>query len=192
MAGGRLSPDREMGSLNYCTKCGRPLVFEIPAGDDRRRYVCRACGTVHYTNPKMVLGTIPVFDDRVLLCRRAIEPRRGLWTLPAGFMEDGETVEEGAKRETMEEAGASLENLSPFALFSLPFVSQVYLMFRAALAAPDFAAGPESLEAALFSEADIPWDKIAFPVIEDTLRLFFADRKKGVFSFHTETITASL
>ncbi len=174
--------------MKYCMKCGNDLTVRVPDGDDRRRYVCRACGTVHYSNPKMVVGTIPVFEDRILLCKRAIEPRCGLWTLPAGFMENEETLEEGARRETREEAGAELNGLSPFALFSLPFVSQVYLMFRAWLSSPSFAAGHESLEVKLVSEEDIPWEEIAFPVIEETLRRFLADRKTGAFGFHSGTI----
>jgi len=174
--------------MKYCMKCGNELTVRVPDGDDRSRYVCQACGTVHYSNPKMVVGTIPVYQDRILICRRAIEPRYGLWTLPAGFMENEETVEAGAKRETLEEAGAELDTLAPFAMFSLPFVSQVYLMFRARLSAPNFAAGHESLEVALVPESDIPWDEIAFPVIEETLRLFFADRQKGTFGFHSGMI----
>jgi len=169
-------------------KCGSALNRRVPAGDDRLRHVCDACGTIHYSNPKMVVGTIPVYEGRILLCRRAIEPRYGLWTLPAGFMENEETVEEGARRETREEAGAELERLSPFALFSLPFVSQVYLMFRAELAGPAFSAGHESLETRLVAEAGIPWGEFAFPVIEKTLRLFLADRKTGSFAFHTGSI----
>ncbi|MCF8050165.1 MAG: NUDIX hydrolase [Desulfobacterales bacterium] len=174
--------------MNFCVKCGKKLVVRVPDGDDRNRYVCGACGTVHYSNPKMVVGAIPEYEDRILLCRRAIEPRWGLWTLPAGFMENEESVEEGAKRETLEEAGAELNGLSPFAMFSLPFVSQVYLMFRARLLTPHFAAGHESLDVKLVSEAEIPWDEIAFPVIEETLRLFLADRKKGAFGFHSGII----
>ncbi|MGD8369349.1 MAG: NUDIX hydrolase [Desulfobacterales bacterium] len=178
--------------MNFCMKCGEPVSVLIPDGDDRPRHVCQACGTVHYRNPKMVVGTIPVHDDRILLCRRAIEPRYGRWTLPAGFMENQETVEAGARRETMEEAGAELENLAPFALFSLPFVSQVYLMFRARLLAPVFDPGPESLEVKMVSEDGIPWEEIAFPVIEKTLRLFVADRKTGRYGFHTGTISRRL
>jgi len=169
-------------------KCGKEVVLAVPDGDDRSRHICRVCGTVHYSNPKMVVGTIPVHEDRILICRRAIEPSYGLWTLPAGFMENEETIEAGAKRETLEEAGAELKGLSPFAMFSLPFVSQVYLMFRARLFTPHFAAGHESIEVKLVSEADIPWDEIAFPVIEETLRLFLADRKNGAFGFHSGTI----
>jgi ADP-ribose pyrophosphatase YjhB (NUDIX family) len=170
-------------------KCGNEVIVRVPDGDDRSRYVCQSCGTVHYSNPKMVVGTIPVLEDRILICRRAIEPRYGLWTLPAGFLENEETVEEGAKRETMEEAGAEINGLLPFAMFSLPFVSQVYLMFRARLFAPTFAAGHESLEVMLVTEQDMPWEQIAFPVIEEILRLFFSDRKNGVFGFHSGTIT---
>ncbi len=175
--------------MNFCTQCGQPLSLLIPDGDDRPRHVCQACGTVHYLNPKMVVGTIPVYEDRILLCRRAIEPRYGLWTLPAGFMENHETVEEGARRETLEEAGAELEHLAPFGLFSLPFVSQVYLMFRARLPAPNFDPGHESLEVKMVSEEGIPWEEIAFPVIEKTLRLFLSDRQKGRFGFHTGSIS---
>ena len=186
---------REKGknnSMNYCTKCGRPLSLLTPEGDDRLRHVCESCGTVHYTNPKMVVGAIPVHGDRILFCRQAIEPRYGFWTLPAGFMENKETLEEGARRETREEAGAELKNLAPFALFSLPFVSQVYLMFRAALAEPVFDPGYESLEVKMLSAAEIPWDEIAFPVMEKTLRLFLADRKNGSFSFHIGTVSRRL
>lgn len=175
--------------MKYCMKCGNEVTVRVPDGDDRSRYVCQSCGTVHYSNPKMVVGTIPVFEDRILICRRAIEPRYSLWTLPAGFLENEETVEEGAKRETMEEAGAEINGLFPFAIFSLPFVSQVYLMYRARLFAPNFAAGHESLEVKLVTEQDMPWEQIAFPVIEETLRLFFSDRKNGVFGFHAGTIT---
>jgi ADP-ribose pyrophosphatase YjhB (NUDIX family) len=175
--------------MNFCMKCGRPLSIRTPDGDERPRHVCEACGTIHYRNPKVVVGAIPVFENRILFCRRAIEPRYGSWTLPAGFMENEETVEEGARRETREEAGAELKNLAPFALFSLPFVSQVYLMFRAELADPAFDPGHESLEVKMISEADIPWQEIAFPVIEETLRLFVADRRNGAFGFHTGTIS---
>lgn len=175
--------------MNFCSNCGQPVVLRVPDGDDRSRYVCDACGTVHYSNPKMVVGTIPVLDGRILLCRRAIEPRYGKWTLPAGFMEDGETVEAGARRETLEEAGAEVKSLSPFAMFSLPFVSQVYLMFRAELVSPKFAPGHESLAVKMVEEAEIPWDEIAFPVIEETLHRYLADRRSGEFDFHAGVIS---
>ena len=178
--------------MNYCTNCGQPLILSVPEGDDRKRDMCKACGTVHYSNPKIVVGAIPVYQDRILICRRAIEPRYGLWTLPAGFMEDDETVEQGVRREAMEEAGIELTSLAPFTLFSLPFVSQVYLMFRAVMPTPRFAAGKESLEVKLISESEIPWDELAFPVIEETLRFFVGDRAKGRFEFHSGAIIKPL
>lgn len=146
--------------------------------------MCPACGSIAYENPKMVVGCIPEWEDRLLLCRRAIEPRHGLWTLPAGFLEMGESVAEGARRELHEEARATLTELEPFAMYDLVFVGQIYLMFRGPLAAPEFAPGPESLETALFAEAEIPWEQLAFPVIEQTLRRYFADREAGGFRFH--------
>ena len=178
--------------MNYCTKCGKPLISRIPEGDDRKRDMCTACGTVHYSNPKIVVGAIPVFQDRILICRRAIEPRYGLWTLPAGFMEDDETVEQGVRREAMEEAGIKLTYLVPYTLFSLPFVSQVYMMFRAVMPTPRFTAGKESLEVKLIYESEIPWNELAFPVIEETLRFFINDRAKGRFEFHSGTINKPL
>jgi ADP-ribose/FAD diphosphatase len=178
--------------MNFCTNCGKSLVMRIPKGDDHCRYICDACGKIHYSNPKMVVGAIPVYEGRILICRRAIEPRYGLWTLPAGFMEDKESVEEGARREAFEEAGVGLDALIPFALFSLPFISQVYLMFRAELPEPRFSAGRESLEVKLVSVADLPWEEIAFPVIRETLRLFVADQATGNFGFHCDTINNTL
>lgn len=178
--------------MNYCTNCGKPLISRVPEGDDRKRYICATCGTVHYSNPKIVVGAIPVYQDRILICRRAIEPRYGLWTLPAGFMEDDETVEQGVRREAMEEAGIKLTNLVPFTMFSLPFVSQVYLMFRAVMPTPRFMAGKESLDVKLISESEIPWDELAFPVIEETLRMFVTDRANGQFEFHSVTINKPL
>jgi ADP-ribose pyrophosphatase YjhB (NUDIX family) len=132
----------------------------------------------------MVVGTIPVWGNRILFCRRAIEPRYGKWTLPAGFLENRETVEEGARRETYEEAGAKLGELEPYAVYNLTFISQVYLMFRARLLTPDFSAGYESLEVRLFEKHEVPWDDLAFPVIQKTLQHYFDDLKKGTFSFH--------
>jgi ADP-ribose pyrophosphatase YjhB (NUDIX family) len=139
---------------------------------------------VHYENPKVVVGCIPVWADRVLFCRRAIEPRYGKWTIPAGFLENGETVQEGAIRETHEECGAVVEALKPHALFSLPFISQIYVIFRGPLATPRFEAGAESLEVELFKEQEVPWDELAFPVIKKALRLFYDDLSAGAFSFH--------
>lgn len=170
--------------MNFCSECGSDVIHTIPDGDNRLRHVCLQCNTIHYQNPKMVVGCLPEWEDKILLCKRAIEPQYGLWTLPAGFMENNETTQQGALRETMEEAGARVEIQHLFTLYNLPYISQVYLMFRARLLDLDFAAGPESLEVRLFSEDEIPWDQIAFRTIEQTLRLYFADRRNGAFGFH--------
>ena len=170
--------------MNFCSECGSDVIHTIPDGDNRLRHVCLQCNTIHYQNPKMVVGCLPEWEDKILLCKRAIEPQYGLWTLPAGFMENNETTQQGALRETMEEAGARVEIEHLFTLYNLPYISQVYLMFRARLLDLDFAAGPESLEVRLFSEDEIPWDQIAFRTIEQTLRLYFSDRRKGAFGFH--------
>jgi len=156
------------------------------------RYVCPSCGTIHYQNPKVVVGCIPQWEDRILLCKRAIEPRLGQWTLPAGFMENEETTIEGALRETMEEAGARVEIIDLHTMFNLPHVNQVYVMFRANLLDLNFGPGPESLEVSLYEEKDIPWKEIAFPVIEQTLRLFLEDRRRGRFGVHTGDIIRHL
>jgi ADP-ribose pyrophosphatase YjhB (NUDIX family) len=164
----------------------------IPPGDDRERFICPACGRIHYQNPRMVVGCIPRWENRTLLCRRAIEPRHGTWTLPAGFLENRESVEEGARREMMEEAKASALELLPYGLYNIRHVSQVYLMFRTALASGDFGAGEESLEVRLFEESEIPWDELAFPVVEMTLRRYFRDARRGEFPFHIEDVTARM
>ncbi|MDP2027702.1 NUDIX hydrolase [Sulfuriferula sp.] len=174
--------------MKFCSACGSSVTQTIPAGDNRLRFVCPECDTIHYQNPKMVVGTLPVWEDKVLLCKRAIEPQYGKWTLPAGFMENHESTQEGALRETFEEAGARVEISHLFTLYNLPYISQVYLMFRARLLDLEFAAGPESLEVALFTEAEIPWDQLAFRTIEQTLRRYFEDRRNGSFDFHTATI----
>jgi len=174
--------------MNFCSHCGHPVTLRIPEGDNLPRYVCGECHAVHYQNPKMVVGCIPEWEEHILLCRRAIEPRYGLWTLPAGFMENGETTGEGAAREAREEANANLELLSLYSLFDLPHINQVYIMYRARLLDLNFGAGEESLEVELFAEADIPWERLAFRTIHDTLRHFFADRRRGHFEFHTGTI----
>nr|WP_300314775.1 NUDIX hydrolase [Halomonas sp.] len=174
--------------MNYCSHCGQPVSFTIPEGDDRPRYVCRSCGTIHYQNPIIVAGTLPTSGSRVLLCKRAIEPRKGYWTLPAGFMENGETTLQAAARETLEEACAevALDNL--YTLINLPHINQVFMIFRARLQG-SFHPGPESLEVALFEEHEIPWDTLAFPTIERTLRHFFADRPQCDFPLHVSDIT---
>jgi ADP-ribose pyrophosphatase YjhB (NUDIX family) len=160
----------------------------VPAGDSLVRDVCAACGTIHYQNPKVVVGCLPEWEERVLLCRRAIEPRSGLWTLPAGFLENGETLGDGASRETLEEAGARVAVGDLFAVISLPQISQVYVMFRARLADLDFAPGPESLEVRLFAESDVPWESLAFRTIARTLRNYFLDRRLGAFRLHLSAI----
>jgi len=168
--------------MKFCSECAHPVALAIPEGDNRPRHVCTQCGTIHYQNPKNVIGTIPVWEHegqlQVLLCRRAIEPRYGYWTLPAGFMENGETTGEAAARETEEEAGANIELGRLFALLNVAHVHQVHMFYLARLVDLDFHPGEESLEVQLFSESEIPWDDLAFPTIRKTLELFFADRVK--------------
>ena len=174
--------------MNFCSNCGAKVALRVPAGDSVPRHVCDSCGTIHYRNPLVVVGTIPVWEDRVLLCKRAIEPRSGFWTLPAGFMELGETTAQAALRETLEEARARVELGEAFTLLSVPHVNQVHLYYRARLPAQEFAAGEETLEVRLFSESEIPWDAIAFRTISTTLRHFFSDKKEGRFRLHTGEI----
>lgn len=162
--------------MKFCSQCGNPVTQLIPQGDNRLRYVCGACEFIHYQNPNIVAGCLPVWGDRVLLCRRAIEPRRGYWTLPAGFMENGETLEQAASRETEEEACARVRQLALYTLFDLPHISQVHVFFRAELADLDFAVGEESLEVRLFEQNEIPWSQLAFPTVNRTLECYFADR----------------
>jgi len=170
--------------MKYCNQCGGPIIRQIPAGDTHEREVCTRCQTIHYQNPKMVIGCIPEWEDRILLCRRAIEPRLGLWTLPAGFMELHETTAQAAAREAREEANADTEIGDLYSLYSLPHINQVYLIYRARLLNLDFSPGSESLDVQLFREADIPWTEMAFPVVTRTLQLYFADRLAGHFRVH--------
>ncbi len=174
--------------MNYCSHCGAPVSHRIPEGDNRHRYVCEVCGAIHYQNPRMVVGCLPEWQGQVLLCRRAIEPRHGLWTVPAGFMENGETTAEGAARETLEEAGARVEVLDLYSMISLPDIDQVYLLFRARLLDLDFAPGEESLETRLFGEHEIPWEQLAFRTVDMTLRQYFDDARRGSFPLRTGTI----
>ncbi len=175
--------------MKFCSHCGSgALEFRVPDGDTRPRYVCAACGTIHYENPRIVTGTLPVWNDQVLLCRRAIEPRYGMWTLPAGFLENGEPVEAGAARETEEEACARVADLSLYTVISVLHVHQVHMMFRARLVDLEFAAGTESLEVKLFRESEIPWETIAFRTIARSLRNFFQDRLHGHWPLHISTI----
>lgn len=160
----------------------------MPGGDDHLREVCDGCGYIHYFNPKIVVGALPVWEDRVLLCKRAIEPRYGRWTLPAGFMEERETLAEGAMRETLEEANARIEIIELYTVISLPDISQIYMLFRARLLDLDFAAGSESLEVALFKESEIPWDELAFLTIRTTLEHYFAERPLATFTQKVMTL----
>lgn len=175
--------------MKYCSDCGSPRIeWRVPEGDNAPRDVCLACGAIFYRNPKIVVGCLVVSGGEVLLCRRAIEPRRGLWTLPAGFMENGETLEQGASRETLEEASARVDIDDLYTVISLPHISQVYMMFRARLAGGDFGPGPESLEVRLFREDEVPWEQLAFRTIARTLRQFFLDRRDGAFPLRVSVL----
>ena len=174
--------------MNYCSACGHEVSLQIPEGDDRERHVCNNCGAIHYVNPRMIVGCMPVHDDRVLLCRRAIEPRRGLWTLPAGFMENGESTAEGAARETWEEARGRVSDLHLYRVYDLPSINQVYLFYLCSLDDGAYGVGPESTEVALYAEDDIPWNEIAFPVVTKTLQAYFSDRQAGDFPTQVESM----
>lgn len=161
-------------NMQYCSNCGESVTSKIPQGDNRERFVCENCSTIHYVNPKLVVGCILTWQRKVLLCKRSIEPRLGFWTLPAGFMENGETTAEGAAREAHEEANATAVGLELFGHYSLPRISQVYVMFLGELKDGYAAAGEESLEVGLFHEREIPWSELAFPVVTESLQQFFA------------------
>jgi len=186
--------------MKFCSECAQAVTLKIPEDDSRERFVCTACATIHYQNPKLVLGTLPIWQEdgvtQVLLCKRAIEPRYGYWTLPAGFMENAETTEEAAIRETQEEAGANIDLLPLYSLVNVPHVHQVHLFYRARLIDKDFAAGIESLDVRLFSEEEIPWDDIAFTTVAYTLRRFFEDSKRipsdANFPLHTYDVRMPL
>jgi ADP-ribose pyrophosphatase YjhB (NUDIX family) len=174
--------------MKFCSACGAPVTLKVPSGDNLPRHVCDACGTIHYSNPKMVIGCIPEWEDRILLCKRAIEPRYGLWTLPAGFMENGETVAEAAERETLEEAKARVALADMFSILSVPYINQVHIFYRAQLLDLDFGPGEESLDVALFYENEIPWPQLAFRTVAATLRHYFEDRRNGGFRLHAGDI----
>lgn len=186
--------------MKFCSNCGHTVSLQTPPDDNRLRHVCEHCSTIHYQNPKMVIGSIPLWDEggaqKVLLCRRAIEPRLGFWTLPAGFMENNETTSEAAARETLEEAGARIEMHDLYTMLNVPHVHQVHLFYRARLLDLNFSAGTESLEVKLFSESEIPWEDLAFPTVSKTLRLFFADlaskKNPASFGFHSLDIRKSM
>ena len=174
--------------MKFCSDCGGEITTKVPAGDNRERFVCDVCDAVHYTNPRIVTGCLAIWEGRVLLCQRAINPRSGLWTLPAGFLENGETIVAGATRETMEEANAAVSNLDLYTVFSLPHISQIYLFYRAELASESFSAGFESTAVALYEESEIPWEELAFPVVRETLEHYFADRPAGIYPVRNRDI----
>lgn len=175
--------------IQHCRVCGAATQYRIPADDNRERAVCSACGEIHYENPLNVVGTVPVWGDQVLLCRRNIEPRHGMWTLPAGFMELGESTADGALRETIEEAGANVEMQGLFSVLNVVRVGQVHFFYRARMLDTSLNPGPESIEARLFREDEIPWDLLAFRTVRQTLELFFEDRRRGQFSVHAQDIS---
>jgi ADP-ribose pyrophosphatase YjhB (NUDIX family) len=170
--------------LKYCSNCGQPVELKIPAGDHLPRHVCPACGTIHYHNPKLVVGCVPEFAGRILLCKRAIEPRLGYWTIPAGFMENGETMQQAAARESWEEALARVEIDTLLAIVHVTHAHQVHVMFRARLPVPEYGVGEESLDAGLYLPEEIPWEQIAFPSVEFALRRYLEDRQTGSTAVH--------
>ena len=177
--------------MKFCSQCGKPVTLKMPEGDTFQRHVCDHCETIHYLNPRIIAGCLPTWGNKVLLCRRAIEPRREFWTLPAGFMENKETTADAATRETLEEANARVANARLYTMFNLPHISQVYMFFLAELADLNFSAGLESLDVSLFEEHEVPWDELAFPVVTEALKLFFEDYKQQVFGTYTADIVRS-
>jgi len=175
--------------MNFCTACGDRVELRVPEGDSVPRHICTGCGKVHYFNPLIVVGCVPEAGQRILLCRRAIEPRSGYWTIPAGFMEIGETLVEGAARETMEEAMARVEIGDLLAVVDVISAGQVHLMYRATLLDGAFGAGAESLEVRLFEPEEIPWDEIAFQSVRFALEKCLEDRAAGVAQLHTISLS---
>ena len=167
--------------MKYCSSCGESIALIIPAGDDRERHVCSVCETIHYSNPKLIVGCVPEHDGKILLCKRSIEPRYGYWTLPAGFMENGESTAEGAARETREEAAAQATNLSLYRVFDVPQINQVYMFYRCGIEDGAFGVGPETLESQLVDPSDIPWDALSFPSVYKVLKEYLEDRVRGEF-----------
>jgi len=178
--------------MKFCSACGAEVRLAVPEADNRERHVCVGCGTIHYINPKIVTGCIVEWQDQILLCKRAIEPRYGLWTLPAGYMEVGESTVQAAQRETMEEANARVEIVDLYMVINLPYVDQVYMMYRSRLLEKNFSSGPESLEVDLYQENTIPWDLLAFPAIRETLRYYYQDKNAGQFRIRTGEINRDI
>lgn len=177
--------------ISFCNLCGSSLSLRIPATDDRARHICDACGHVHYQNPRIIVCALPCFEDKVLMCKRAIEPRYGLWTLPGGFMENGESTLDAAVRETLEEANARIRIHDLYSLYNVIHINQVHLFFRAELLDLDFSAGTESLEVALFDEHDMPWDSMAFPAVTSTLQQYFLDLPQQRFPLRLADVVVS-
>jgi ADP-ribose pyrophosphatase YjhB (NUDIX family) len=178
--------------MKFCSTCGQPVELRVPPGDNLPRAVCTACGTIHYKNPLVVVGCVPEWQGRILLCRRAIEPRHGFWTMPAGFLENGESLSSAAAREALEEACARVEIGSLLAIVNVLHAHQVHVMFRARLLDGSFGAGVESLEVALFDESQVPWSEIAFPSGNYALRRYFDDRRHGREGLHMTDMERAL
>jgi ADP-ribose pyrophosphatase YjhB (NUDIX family) len=177
----QVSADIRKSLIKFCNSCGAAVTHRVPEGDSLERAVCDACGVIHYQNPKLVVGCLPTFGDRILICKRAIEPRYGLWTLPAGFMENNESAAEGAAREALEEANAKVQIEDLYTVYSIPHISQVYMMFRAKLLDPDVSPGIESLEVKLVTPDEIPWNELAFTMVRRTLEHYLEDKRRGIF-----------
>ena len=176
--------------MNFCSNCAQKIIKKIPNGDNRQRFVCESCNQIYYENPKIIAGCLPLYRNRVLLCRRAIAPRKGYWTLPAGFLENGEAASEGARRETFEEANAKINLSHLYSLFNLPHISQIYMFYIGELVNLDFSPGEESLETKLFLETEIPWEELAFPVVALTLKKYFQNKEDNAYPFTEENILA--
>ena len=175
--------------MKFCSSCGNQVTHQIPDGDNRLRFVCNHCNTVHYQNPLVIVGVLPEYQQQILLCKRAIEPQKGRWTLPAGFLENDESTLDGALRECFEEANAKVIHPELYALYDIPYINQVYVFYRATLANNEFGASSESTEVALFSEKDIPWNELAFPVVKAVLKRYLSDRENNNFAVIQDVIT---
>ena len=175
--------------MKFCKECGSTVTLRVPDHDDRHRHVCDSCATIHYENPQIVVVALPRFEDKVLMCKRAIEPRSGLWTLPGGFMENDETTQQAAARETWEEAGARITINQLYTLYNLPHINQVHIFYLAQMHKPEFTSGVESLKTELMTEAEIPWDQIAFPAVKDTLEHYFNELKNDSFTLRVADVT---
>tara|TARA_Y100000590_G_scaffold204587_1_gene232035 strand:+ start:3652 stop:4200 length:549 start_codon:yes stop_codon:yes gene_type:complete len=174
--------------MNYCSSCGSEVELKIPEGDNLPRYCCIVCEEIHYQNPKIVVGTIPIKEEKILLCKRAIDPRHGLWTLPAGFLENSETIEQGAFRETLEETDTEVKMGKLYSIFNIPQISQIYMLFLSKVIEEDFGPTSESLEVKLFSEKEIPWEELAFPFVPLALKRYLSDRKINQYNLNIESI----